>query len=480
MKKEENATKNVEGLSVKKEEDISEWYSQVVQKAELCDYAPIRGFMVIRPNAYFVWEKIQEYFNKVLEKKGVSNAYFPLLIPESFFKKEAEHAEKFSPELAFIEGKEEGERLALRPTSETIIYNSFSKWIRSWRDLPLKVNQWCNILRWEVKQTKLLIRTREFLWQEGHCAFEKEEEALEDIREMACEYKKMIEELLAIPVLVGRKSEMEKFGGAEITMALEALMPDGKALQMGTTHFLKKDFAYSFGVRYLDREEKIKSPFTTSWGISTRLIGALVMLHGDNKGLILPPKIAKYQIVIVPIYNSKNKEKVFEKVKEVKHSLSGHRIFVDDRESYSPGWKFNEWELKGVPLRIEIGEKDIEKRQVTFVRRDSGKKESVSEKKIAENAREILDDIQRSLLEKAKKFLESSIDEAKNLKELQKKIEEKKIVKVYMVNEPAVEEKISETIGGATSRFVETSEKEGVCVYSGKKTKTIAYFAKSY
>ena len=411
------------GLTVKKSENFSEWYSEIVQKAELADYSPVQGFIVVRPRAYAIWEKVQEEFNNFLKKIGVKNSYFPLLIPESFFKRESEHAKGFAPELAFLEGKEEGERLALRPTSETIMYDSYSKWIRSWRDLPLLLNQWNNVIRWEVKQTKPFIRGREFLWQEGHCAFESEEEAEKNMMEIINEYKKLCEEVLAVPVFLGKKSKMETFAGAKKTMAIESLMIDGKALQMGTSHNLGQGFARVFDVKFKDRNEKEQYAWQTSWGFSTRLIGALVMVHGDDKGLVLPPRIAEQKAVIVPILFDDSRDKVLKKCNEMKNKLGKFNAFVDSREGYSPGWKFNEWELKGVPLRIEIGPKDLEKKQAVLVRRDNGKKEIVKEKDIANKVELILEDIQNNLFSKAKKFLNSSIDNAKDMKELKKKLD---------------------------------------------------------
>ena len=466
-------------LTAKKNENFSEWYTQVVQKAELADYAPIRGFMIIRPNAYVIWEKIQDYFNFVLKKKGVSNAYFPLLIPESFFKKEAEHAKGFEPELAYID-KEEGERLALRPTSETIIYDSYAKWIRSWRDLPLKTNQWCNVIRWEVKQAKPFIRTREFLWQEGHCVFADEKEADKNMMEIIEEYRKLCEELLAIPVIVGKKSRMETFAGAKKTMTIEALMPDGKALQMGTSHNLGQGFSKSFGVKFKDGKENDNYAWQTSWGFSTRLIGSVVMTHGDDKGLVLPPKIAENKAVIVPILFEKDKEKILKKAKEIKNKLGKFNALLDDREEYNPGWKFNEWELKGIPLRIEIGPKDVLKKQVVIVRRDTGKREFVKESNLVKRIAVILDDIQNNLFKKAKKFLESRIDEAKSINELKDKLKHEKIVKVYMDDDNKTEEKIKSETEGANSRIIEIVEKSGKCIESGKMVKTIAWIAKSY
>lgn len=477
MGKEERDSK---GICAKKDRDFSEWYSEIVQKAELADYAPIKGFMVIRPDAYAIWEKIQDYFNNALKKKGVRNAYFPLLIPESFFKKEAEHAKGFAPELAYIEGKEEGERLALRPTSETIMYDSYSKWIRSWRDLPLKINQWCNVLRWEVKQTKPFIRTREFLWQEGHCVFADEEEAIRNMNEIIEEYRKLVNELLAIPVLIGRKSKGEKFPGAKTTMAIEALMPDGKALQCGTSHNLGQGFARVFNVKFRGKDEKEYYAWQTSWGFSTRLIGALIMIHGDDKGLVLPPQVAGNKIVIVPILFEDSKGRVMKNAREIGKKLEKYGVILDDREGYSAGWKFNEWELKGVPLRVEVGPKDVEKRQAVIIRRDNGKKEIVSESKIAVRAGELLEEIQGDMFLRAEKFLKSRIDEAKSVKELQKKLKEGKIVKVYMKDEPDIEAKIKEECGGASSRIVEDVDKEGKCIICGENVRTIGYIAKAY
>ena len=472
--------KGEKGLSVKKSENISEWYTELVQKAELADYAPVKGFMIIRPNAYSIWEKIQEDFNKTLNKKGVRNSYFPLLIPDSFFKKEAEHAEGFAPELAYVKGTEEGELLAIRPTSETIMYESYSKWIRSWRDLPLKLNQWCNVLRWEVKQTKPFLRTREFLWQEGHCAFENEKEAEKNMNEMIKSYEKMVRDLLALPVLVGKKSILEKFPGAQTTMTIEALMPDGKSLQCGTSHNLGQGFSKVFDVKFKDKDEKEHYAWQTSWGFSTRLIGALIMAHGDDKGLVLPPNVATNKVVVVPILFGDSKDKVLKKAKEIAKGLKKYGVILDDREGYSPGWKFNEWEMKGIPLRIEVGPKDLEKKQVTIVRRDNGKKESFSEKKVFGEFPKLLEDIQTSLYKKAEKHLKDNIVEAKDMKELKAKLKEGKIVKAYMVDDVRIEEKIKNETGGATSRIIEEVKKEGICVKSGEKTNTLAYFAKSY
>ncbi|MEK6914969.1 MAG: proline--tRNA ligase [Nanoarchaeota archaeon] len=467
------------GLSVKKNENFSEWYTELIQKAELADYAPTRGFMIVRPRAYALWEAIQKEFNMVLKQKGVQNAYFPLLIPDSFFKKEAEHAQGFAPELAYIEQKDEGVRLAIRPTSETIMYDSYSKWIRSHRDLPLKLNQWCNVLRWEVKQTKPFVRTREFLWQEGHCAFVTDIEAEDNMKEMMSSYQELVEGMLAIPVIVGKKSKMERFAGAVTTLTIEALMPDGKALQMGTSHNLGQNFAKSFNIMFKDKNEKDQYVWQTSWGFSTRLIGAIAMVHGDDKGLVIPPKIALNKAVIVPILFEDSKENVLVHSRSLVTKLSEFGAILDDREGYSAGWKFSEWEMKGIPLRIEVGPKDLDKKQVVIVRRDNNHKEVVAEKDIVKKIQIILEDIQKELYLNARKFLDGRIDNARDIKQLNKKLDEGKMVKVFMVDDKKIEEKLKEETG-ANSRIVEEESAEGECIISGQKTKTVAYVARNY
>ncbi|MFH0867885.1 MAG: proline--tRNA ligase [Candidatus Woesearchaeota archaeon] len=470
------------GINVKKADDFSEWYNEVVIKAELAEHSVIKGFMVIRPTGYAIWENIQGYFNKRIKKLGVKNAYFPLLIPDYFFKKEAEHAEGFAPELAWIAQKEEGVRYAIRPTSETVMYDSYGKWIRSWRDLPLRINQWCNIIRWEVKQTKLFLRTREFLWQEGHCVYETEEECVKETLLYLNEYKKLCEDLLAIPVLTGKKTEKERFAGAKTTYTLEALMPDGKALQMGTSHNLGQNFAKAFNIKFLGKDEKEYLPWQNSWGFTTRLIGALVMEHSDDKGLVLPPKVAPIQIVIIPIYKSDNKDEIIKKANELKNELKTYEVELDDRDGYTPGWKFNEWELKGIPLRIEIGPKDIEKKQVVLVRRDNNNKEFVKLTQLDKKIKDTLEDIQNSLFNKAKKFLDSNIVEAKDWNDFVKNIKSRKLVKAFFCGKVDCEDLIKDKTGGATSRLIplEQPKNIGKCIHCGKEGKFLVYFAKSY
>jgi prolyl-tRNA synthetase len=406
-----------------------------------------------------------------------------LLIPESFFKREAEHAEGFAPELAWVENKDEGseERVAIRPTSETIMYDSYAKWIRSWRDLPLRINQWCNVLRWEVKQTKLFLRTREFLWQEGHCVYGTEQECDKEAQMFLADYQKVCEDLLAVPVIPGTKTEKERFAGAKTTYTIEALMPDGKALQMGTSHNLGQNFAKVFNVEFLDKKKEKQFAWQNSWGFSTRLIGAVVMAHGDDKGLVIPPRLAANKIVIVPIFNDSNKDKVLKEARKLRDALAEFNPLFDDRENYSPGWKFNEWEMKGVPLRVEIGPKDIENKQVLIVRRDNGKKEEIKMNELNKKIGLVLEDIQNNLFNNAKKFMKENIVEVKNKQEFQKSIENKKMVYGFFCHTKECEEQIkADTV--ATSRCIPLNQKpeKGKCFYCGKDAKEKAYFARAY
>ncbi|TKJ17039.1 proline--tRNA ligase [Candidatus Woesearchaeota archaeon B3_Woes] len=476
--------KEEKGLTAKKEEDIAEWYEQVCLKAELAEFSKVKGCMIIRPNGYSIWEEIQNYFNKnIVDKTGTKNAYFPLFVPESFFKKEAKHAKGFSPEVAWLDKDitKDGERLAIRPTSETIMYDSYSRWVRSYRDLPLKINQWCNVVRWETEATKLFLRSREFLWQEGHCVYETKEECDKETKLIINLYKKLCEDLLALPVLVGNKTEKEKFAGAEYTLSIEAFMPDGKALQCGTSHQLGQGFAKSFGINFLGRDEKKHTPWQNSWGLSTRLIGGLVMAHSDDNGLVLPPKVAKNKLVIVPIIFEKTKDKVNKKAEEIKKSLAKFNPILDDREDYSPGWKYNEWELKGIPLRIEIGPKDLEKNQAVVVRRDTHEKENIKITNLAKKIPELLDDIQDNLFKKAKKFLNDNIIEIKNWDEFKQGIKSKKIVKTVWCNNIECEEDIKDKTGAST-RCIPFDEKQvkGTCPHCKKQAKVLIYFSKSY
>src|SRR6478736_1435044 len=362
-------------------QDFSRWYLDVVRRAELADYSPVKGCMVIRPYGYAIWELIQQAFDREFKKTGHVNAYFPLFIPESLLKQEAEHVEGFAPQVAYVThggGEELEEKLVVRPTSEAIIGTMYAKWVQSWRDLPILINQWANVVRWE-KVTRPFLRTTEFLWQEGHTAHETESEAEEETRKILDLYADVCENVLAMPVLKAQKSESEKLAGASRTVAIEALTGDGRALQAVTSHNLGQNFAKAFDIEFQGRDKTVQHAWTTSWGVSTRLIGGAIMTHGDDSGLILPPRVAPYQVVIVPIQRGNWQETVLPKAREIQSALvrSGVRVMLDDREAYTPGWKFSEWEMRGVPLRLEIGPKDIERSQVLLARRDTREKASL-------------------------------------------------------------------------------------------------------
>jgi prolyl-tRNA synthetase len=475
------------GVTVKRSEDFSEWYTQVVLKSGLADYASIKGFMVLKPYGYEIWERIRQVLDEEFKALGHRNAYFPTLIPESFLKREAEHFKGFTPEVFWVTktGDDElSERLAVRPTSETIIYDSYSRWIQSWRDLPLLINVWNSVLRAEIKSTKPFIRSSEFLWQEGHTAHETREEADKEVMEILNVYRKLIEDYLAIPVLAGYKSDAEKFVGALYTTTLEAMMPDGKALQMGTSHNLGQNFSKPFEIKFLGRDEKEHYAWTTSWGVSWRLIGAVVMVHGDDKGLILPPKIAPLQAVIIPIfYSEKDKDRVLAKAKKVKEALEKEnvRCMVDDRFQYTPGWKFNDWELKGVPLRVEVGPRDVDGDVVTVARRDLKGKKTVGDMEAPSYVKKTLEEIQNNLFQKASTMLKEKTITVKEYGEFKSILEEKGgFLKACWCGSPICEEKIKEETG-ATIRLIPFDEKPfSQCLYCEREATKVAYFAKAY
>ncbi|TET64939.1 proline--tRNA ligase [Candidatus Bathyarchaeota archaeon] len=475
------------GITVKKSENFSEWYTQTVLKSRLADYAPIKGCMIFREHSYAIWEKIQEIFNKKIKEKGHKNVYFPMFIPESFLKKEAEHFEGFIPEVAWVTAGGNSkleEKLAIRPTSETIMYATYAKWIRSWRDLPIKLNQWCNIVRWETRATKLFLRTREFLWQEGHTAHATEEEADEEVEEILNIYRNLMENYLAIPVFVGKKTENEKFAGAAYTTALESLMPDGKVLQMGTSHNLGQNFSKVFNIKFIGEDEKEHHVWQTSWGISTRLIGALVMVHGDDKGLVLPPKITPVQAVIVPIaYKDVNKQLILKKARKTLDKLvkNGISTVLDDRQEYTPGWKFNEWELKGIPIRIEIGPRDVKQKQLTLARRDTFERLVAKEENIVKVVNELLEEIQSNLFNKARKFLEDNTTTVKTYDEFKQALKKKGgFIRACWCSSPTCEKKIKEDTG-ATIRLIPSEKEESFskCIYCGEEGKVV-YFGRAY
>ncbi len=474
-----------------KSEDFSKWYLEMIRKAELADYAPMKGMMVIRPYGYAIWENIQRLLDKRIKETGHSNAYFPLFIPESLLQKETDHLEGFSPEVAWVTygGNEElEERLAVRPTSEAIIGSMYSKWIKSWRDLPVLINQWANIVRWE-KVTRPFLRTTEFLWQEGHTAHGTEQEAVDETLMILDLYKEFVETQLAIPVVSGKKSEMERFAGASDTYAIEALMSDGKALQLGTSHFLGQHFSEVFNIRFEDKEQNLQYVWQTSWGVSTRLVGAVIMSHGDDSGLRLPPNVAPIQVVIVPISIGNWKEDVLPAAKDIEHKLLqlGLRVKVDDREEFTPGWKFSDWEMRGVPVRIEIGPRDIKNKQVIAVRRDTLDKEQIDFDALSEHIPILLQDIQKSLFESALKFQNENTHEVQTYNEFKNLMETQRgFIRTFWCGESLCERKVKEETM-ATIRIIqredpheEHEKKEDRCVLCGKESDKRVLFAKAY
>ncbi len=462
------------------EQDFPQWYTDVVIKTGLVDYGPVKGTMIIRPYGYAIWENIQSQLDKRFKATGHKNAYFPLLIPMSFFTKEAEHVEGFAPEVAVVThagGEELAEPLAIRPTSETIFGSMYSKWIQSYRDLPVLINQWANVMRWE-KTTRPFLRTSEFLWQEGHTAHATEEEALEETMKMLGVYKEFAENCLAIPVITGRKTEKEKFAGAVATFGMEAMMKDGKSLQAGTTHYLGQNFAKAFEIKYLDKDGVQKHVYTSSWGVSTRLIGALIMAHGDARGLVLPPVVAPEQVVIVPI--AAKKAGVTEKCEEVKAQLekAGVRVILDGSDN-SPGWKFNEWEMKGVPLRIELGPRDIEEGKALIFRRDTLEKQAYSLENLAAEVTALLDTVQKDMLEAARKRRDGRIVYAESLEGILSGVEGGNFVKAGWCGCRECEDKVKVT-AAATARVYAEGETAEKCAVCGKSSKHVIIFARAY
>jgi prolyl-tRNA synthetase len=476
------------GITVKKFDDFSEWYTQVVTKGELADYAAVKGFMVLRPYGFRIWERIREILDKRLKELGHENAYFPLLIPETFLRKEAEHFAGFTPEVFWVTHAGDtklGERLAIRPTSETVIYDSYAKWVRSWRDLPLLINVWNSVLRAEITATKPFVRSAEFLWQEGHTVHATEDDADHEVLQILEVYRQLAEDYLAIPVITGRKTEREKFVGALYTTTLEAMMPDGKALQLGTSHNLGRNFSKAFEIRFLGQDEEMHLAWTTSWGVSWRLIGGMIMAHGDDRGLVLPPRVAPVQVVVIPIpYRDADSSEIHEAAKTAVKILTagGLRVHFDDREQYTPGWKFHEWELKGIPLRLEIGPRDVQDKVVTLVRRDTGEKQSVPFTEVAGNVAKILEDIQNHLYNEAKSNVSRLTARVANFDEFKRVTQDQGgFVEAPWCGSTECEDKIKEETG-ATIRavpFTDNRTDKG-CVYCGQPSKTLVHFAKAY
>lgn len=466
------------------EEDFAQWYTDVIKKTDLVDYSPVKGFMVIKPYGYAMWENIQAFLDRRFKETGHQNVYFPLLIPESLLNKEKEHVEGFAPEVAWVThgGNEElAERLCVRPTSETIVCSMYSKWLTSYRELPYLYNQWCSVVRWE-KSTRPFLRTSEFLWQEGHTLHETAEEAQIETLKMLDIYREMSEDLLAIPMVVGRKSDREKFAGAEATYTIEALMHDGKALQSGTSHNLAQHFTKAFDITFQGRSGDLEYPHHTSWGASTRLIGGVIMVHGDNRGLVMPPRLAPTQVVIVPI--AQKKEGVIEHVKTIEQELraKGIRVKLDDSTENSPGWKFNEYEMKGIPIRIEVGPRDIEGGVVMVARRDTLEKSSLDREGIATSIEALLDQIHGDMFDRAKRDRDEKTFTFDTYEEFKEKMAIRPgFAKTMWCGDSECEEKVK-TETGVTIRCIPfDQEKLGdVCPFCGKPANQMVYMAKAY
>ena len=471
-----------------KGQDYSQWYLDVVLKTEMADYGPVKGCMIIRPYGYAVWENMQADMDRRIKETGHVNAYFPLFIPKSYLEKEKEHVEGFSPECAWVTvggGEELEEPLAIRPTSESMICSMYAKWVKSWRDLPVLINQWANVVRWE-KVTRPFLRTTEFLWQEGHTLHATEEEAEEETLRMLQVYRSFSEEVLAMPVVWGRKSESEKFAGALRTYAIEALMGDGKALQAGTSHNLGQHFATAYGIEYLDKDQQRALPWSTSWGTSTRMIGGLVMTHGDDSGLILPPKVAPHQVVIVPIPPRKGdwSEAVLPKAREAQALLrgAGIRAHLDDRDQHQPGFKYADWEMRGAPLRLEIGPRDVEKDQAVLVRRDTREKTFLPLAGLAAAVKERLDVFQADLLTRARKFVADNTTRVSGYDEFKQVMSDRRgFIVAGWCGDAACEAAIKQETK-ATVRVIpiEGEATPGACVHCGKPSPREVYFAQAY
>ena len=474
-----------EGLTAKKEENFSEWYTQIIQKAELADYTSVSGCIVFRPVAWQIWEKIRDEVDKRLKKMNVKNVNFPLLIPEHLLSKEQEHVKGFSPEVAWVThagNTKLSERLAIRPTSEAIMYDSFSKWIRSWRDLPLKYNQWSNVIRWEFKHPIPFFRTREFIFNEGHTVFATKKEAEAEAMQIINMYKEILEKFLAVPGLIGRKTDREKFAGAEYTITIESYLPNGKAIQGPDFHHDGQNFAKAYDIKFLDKKGKEEYAWQNTWAISTRMLGVMIALHSDDKGLVLPPKIAPNKAVIIPIRFEKEK-KVLQEAKKLFKTLSKYEPILDERLEVTPGYKFNEWELKGIPLRLEIGPDDLKKKEIVIVRRDNGKKESVKIKDIKKEIEKLLQQIQDDLFKKAEKLLNDNLDEAESFEDAKKKIKENKLVLVPLKNSVKVEDALKEKLAGVKTLNIplnQPSIKGKKCIISKEQADYWVYIGRSY
>ncbi|GAC43167.1 proline--tRNA ligase [Paenibacillus popilliae] len=468
------------------QEDFSRWYIDVIKKAELMDYSPVRGCIVFRPDGYEIWEHIKDELDRRFKETGHRNAYFPLFIPESFFQKEKEHVEGFNPELPWVTeagGEELEEKLAIRPTSETMIGHMYAKWIQSYRDLPVLINQWANVVRWE-KRTLPFLRTSEFLWQEGHTAHETEAEARKETMRMLAIYREFVEDYLAIPVMKGQKTPSEKFAGAVDTYSIEAMMKDGRAVQAGTSHYMGTNFSVAFDIQFLGRENELEYAHTTSWGVSTRLIGSLIMVHGDDRGLVLPPKVAPTQVIMIPIGPAKLRDQVGGRADELFTELkrSGIRVRMDDRSDISPGWKFNEYEMRGVPVRLEIGPRDMENGVCVLVSRVSGEKRIVEQSKLVEEVKRMLEDVHQEMYERARQFRDDHFYSVDSIEEMKALMEEKRGFTLAGWCGSEVCEKHVKDETGATSRNIPFASQESkkTCLVCGEEAKHTVVFARAY
>lgn len=478
--------KTKEGLTIKKEENFSEWYQQLILKSELADYSSVSGSIVFRPRAYQIWEKIQKIVDSEFKKIKIQNCYFPLFIPESLLSKEQTHVKDFAPEVAWVThagNTKLKEKLAVRPTSEAIMYDSYSKWIRSWKDLPLKLNQWNNVVRWEFKHAVPFLRTREFLWNEGHHAYSNAKDLEKDRKAILKIYSNFLRDYMALSGLIGEKTNKEKFAGAEKTYTIELILPNGKAIQGPDFHDDGQNFAKAYNIKFKDENGKEQYAYQATYAITTRMLGIMFAIHSDNKGLVIPPKLAENKIVIIPIFAKDNKQKIIKQAKKLEKELQHFNPILDIREGYSPGWKFSEWELKGIPLRIEIGPKDIVKKQVIIVKRNDGKKQITKISSLKTTIPKILEEIQNQLYTNAEKLSKSKITKANNLSELQKAIKNKKIALIPLCKKVSCENEIKEKTGGAKTLNIPLKQidmKNKKCVWCKKQADYLVYVGKSY
>jgi len=477
--------KTEEGLTVKKEDKFSEWYQQLILKSDLADYTKVSGCIVFKPKSYYIWERIQSEVDKEFKKINIKNCYFPLFIPQSLFYKEEEHVEGFSPEVAWVTSagnKELNEKLAVRPTSEAIMYDSYKKWIRSWRDLPLRLNQWNNVIRWEFKHPVPFLRTREFLWNEGHHVYSNREDLEKDKKSITHIYDKIMKNYMALPSLFGRKTNKEKFAGALESYSFELLLPNGKAIQGPDYHDDGQNFAKAYGIKFLDKNEKEQYCYQSTYAISTRILGVMFAIHSDNKGLIIPPKLAEKKIVIIPILFDKTKKEVLKKAEEINKNLSKLNCFIDDRSELTPGRKYNEWEMRGIPLQIEIGPRDIEKNQV-IVKKRTGDKKEIKIKNLKDEIPKLLEEISSELYKKAENLLNNSIVKCENIEQVKRGIKDRRIAFAPLCRNASCENKIKDRIEGAKTLNVPEKQpniKGKKCIICGNPADYYVYIGKSY